>query len=845
MAKAAEERNARGSHVLRSNSTSNASEEEADGDDVEEADAEESGDEGAAEEEQVDEYTGEEEQDDGDTGEEGRDDVDTGEEEPNDGAHVNRKRTASDLEEEAMVTVPPFAAGQRSWEVFEAALKDYMKRTSQVLVVMENINIQRRNKTLRAQKQYKGKRDDEIPLVPAVWKLYQRKYICTHGWGERERSKTGKRKFHKLRRDGCPFQFLAQLAQDSTGVWAIQLRREDYRHNHNVGTNIHRHYPGIRQVPSKSPLMPGIELLVEAQAGNSKIYDYIRGHSMHRVTMTDVRNLVNRIRASGVQLSDDDAVAETVVNFNLECEKNVSTDNENARGQTGVISFTTAHMRSTVDSFPEVVQMDCTHKTNKYNYQLLSIVAMDQFGHGQPVQYSLLETTSDWHISKAIDHFKRATEHWRLVRIVIVDKDMTEVEKGKYGSYDKDVVVQLKHLIHNLTYAKTVEQYKFFKAWQQRLEEEYESRVEMPGTLRNTGYSEEMNIVLDNGDHVLVRNDAHEYQLQKDGLLCDCEFAQTMKLPCRHAMVYKQSTGSAFTIPFAAIEARWFSQTRCGSTQVAALSSPFQAKLFKVDMTTAPAALTEREKFRRAQQMFGRISSELATFPDDSFESAMSQFDDWWHNLRNGQSSIVDATQVSSDTRALQSDTEPGSKRGVENKDDTFAADGADIGGGSDIDEQEPLTQISSSQNFVKKARAALKEYNEGMRLRRLLRDKDVCDVMYCLEEIKPQFSELRSYLQAIHVRLHGEAFSFKWKVDSSFIPDTVRFRFPEATVDKMRERFNEEKYTLNDGKPVREEIAIDGEATVDNVVVVVEKVGTFEREQIDAMKWLWNLHNV
>ncbi|KAG6949946.1 hypothetical protein JG687_00014539 [Phytophthora cactorum] len=36
-------------------------------------------------------------------------------------------------------------------------------------------------------------------------------------------------------------------------------------------------------------------------------------------------------------------------------------------------------MRAMFEQFPEVLQMDCTHKTNKYNCQLFSMVAMDQF----------------------------------------------------------------------------------------------------------------------------------------------------------------------------------------------------------------------------------------------------------------------------------------------------------------------------------------------------------------------------------------------------------------------------------------------------------------------------------
>ncbi|OWZ10945.1 hypothetical protein PHMEG_00016109 [Phytophthora megakarya] len=106
-------------------------------------------------------------------------------------------------------------------------------------------------------------------------------------------------------------------------------------------------------------------------------------------------------------------------------------------------------------------------------------------------------------------------------------------------------------------------------SWQRRIEEEYLTRVEMPGTLRNAEYSEQMNIVIgmktrweaeaietqykvasnmdisagysfkNTGDHVIISNGNHEHQLQKDTLQCDCEFSKTMKLPCRHAMVYK------------------------------------------------------------------------------------------------------------------------------------------------------------------------------------------------------------------------------------------------------------------------------------------------------------------
>ncbi|KAG4225578.1 hypothetical protein PC116_g25994 [Phytophthora cactorum] len=77
-------------------------------------------------------------------------------------------------------------------------------------------------------------------------------------------------------------------------------------------------------VPADSPLMPGIEMMVEARAATPSIYNFIRSNSNHRVNMDDVRDLLTRMRNTGVQLSDNDAVAELILGFNQESPKNVS-----------------------------------------------------------------------------------------------------------------------------------------------------------------------------------------------------------------------------------------------------------------------------------------------------------------------------------------------------------------------------------------------------------------------------------------------------------------------------------------------------------------------------------------
>ncbi|KAE9287945.1 hypothetical protein PF001_g20740, partial [Phytophthora fragariae] len=258
-------------------------EDEQDDEDAEE-DEDDEGDEDADEEEDDgDEEDAEDEEDDGD---EEDADVEEDEEEgtqkkkkkkgtTKDRQHQGKKRTVSDVEDEDLVHVPAFKAQHDSWSLLDVSLQEYMEATRQKIVIAEVIHVGRRNADLCKQVRFLGLQDSEIPLVPDKWESYQRKYICTHGWKERERS-TGKRTSHKLRRTECPFQMLDQVVMRRCGTWGIVMKRKVYSHNHPVSDGIYRSYPDIRQVPVGSALMPGIELLVDADAGTSSIYNYIR-----------------------------------------------------------------------------------------------------------------------------------------------------------------------------------------------------------------------------------------------------------------------------------------------------------------------------------------------------------------------------------------------------------------------------------------------------------------------------------------------------------------------------------------------------------------------------------------
>jgi hypothetical protein len=78
-------------------------------------------------------------------------------------------------------------------------------------------------------------------------------------------------------------------------------------------------------------------------------------------------------------------------------------------------------------------------------------MAMNEFGEGLPVQQSLIEANGDWHMGKAIDHFKRVHgDHWKMLRVIVVDKDMNEIRMLQENFPEAQVLLCKFHVIKYL-----------------------------------------------------------------------------------------------------------------------------------------------------------------------------------------------------------------------------------------------------------------------------------------------------------------------------------------------------------------------------------------------------------
>jgi hypothetical protein len=202
-----------------------------------------------------------------------------------------------------------------------------------------------------------------VQFVPDGCDPYQCVYICTHGWSKNKSRCTGSRKRQHIRLTDCPFKFTVQWVQKDSG-WQLQVKNGIFLHNHAVTAETYWAYLSSRGVDD-----PRIEARVDGMladgAKRSRIYDYLLEHNQN-VIQSDVGNMVRQHALSVTSVDHNDATAAEIAAFMAADPRNLSSVDETASGETGVISLTSGHMREVYKRFSEMLLVDCTHKTNRF-----------------------------------------------------------------------------------------------------------------------------------------------------------------------------------------------------------------------------------------------------------------------------------------------------------------------------------------------------------------------------------------------------------------------------------------------------------------------------------------------
>ncbi|ETN20155.1 hypothetical protein PPTG_03223 [Phytophthora nicotianae INRA-310] len=380
----------------------------------------------------------------------------------------------------ASVTVDPAVKYHANWEAWQNYFVDYCRRTLQVIPVKETMSCAERNKRLK-----KTKRGvDEDQLVPTEFDPYQRTYICTHGWKKRKSRSEGSRPRQHVRLTRCPFRFVVQwnLARGE-----LQVKNGVWLHNHQVSPAAFATYPSSRGV--FHPLVGArVQGMLEVGAKRSRIYDYLLEHD-ENVMQADVDNLVRDYSSSMTNVDDNEETARELALFAAVDPENLLSVADTDCGETGVISIASAHMRLVFARFSEVLLLIAAiRRIGAYNYQLLTFMGMNEFGEGAVVQQSLIEANGDWHMERAIDHFKRFhPTRIDLLQVIVVDKDLNEIRvleanfpaarillrhfhvikylkemrsKPEFGKISSDDASQVDAAVHKMVYASSEHKYK-------------------------------------------------------------------------------------------------------------------------------------------------------------------------------------------------------------------------------------------------------------------------------------------------------------------------------------------------------------------------------------------------
>ncbi|RLN88917.1 hypothetical protein BBJ28_00018592 [Nothophytophthora sp. Chile5] len=199
----------------------------------------------------------------------------------------------------------------------------------------------------------------------------------------------------------------------------------------------------------------------------SVIYDFLFGQG-ENVIQKDVDNSVQILQAERADPRDDDDACTVVLAKFASVEGNVATVDGTNAGETGVICLSKDHMLS--------------------NYQLCTLMGIDENGEGQPVQQSVRERNADWHMSRALEHMMRANPGAAdKVHVIMVDMDLNEIRtlqsyfprarilicvfhmikylkfasrKPEYGMISSDDHESIDTLVHKLVYAQSEEVYE-------------------------------------------------------------------------------------------------------------------------------------------------------------------------------------------------------------------------------------------------------------------------------------------------------------------------------------------------------------------------------------------------
>ena len=176
-------------------------------------------------------------------------------------------------------------------------------------------------------------------------------------------------------------------------------------------------YPERRRIE----LTSDVQMLAKTTLRASEVKSIVEQTQGVRLRPQDVKNL--RLKLKGA--SADSLVVESLLQ-QLKDGGGHASYSLDQDGSLSYLCFCTKEMLAMLERFPYVFLLDFTYKTNKYLMPLMTVMAIDNYGHGCPVLHAFVRNEDAEHI-KEILRFMTTLFNSNQTTCFVIDKDFSEI----------------------------------------------------------------------------------------------------------------------------------------------------------------------------------------------------------------------------------------------------------------------------------------------------------------------------------------------------------------------------------------------------------------------------------
>ena len=158
------------------------------------------------------------------------------------------------------------------------------------------------------------------------------------------------------------------------------------------------------------------------------VRQYILKQFGKQVILKDIQNVRTKVKIQAKGGRDEAQV--TIDRLEEEMQRDQGSKggiivNENS--ELSIIYFASSHLLGLYEKFPEVLMIDGTYNVNKSRMPLYSFMIEDGNGHGRTVFYAATTDENAQHLRAIVQAFKNSNLCYGNTKVIVIDKDFTEI----------------------------------------------------------------------------------------------------------------------------------------------------------------------------------------------------------------------------------------------------------------------------------------------------------------------------------------------------------------------------------------------------------------------------------